>query len=98
MLNGWERIVEMVQQRLPALIVVGLAETNGVIFQRSPPYQQYIPVWGFEASLEFVTEIAFHRSDNRLRLGKCRFELTFPAGDHIQDCYFQHAFTHRYTP
>ena len=35
-LDGWEGVVKMVEQSAPLLVPVGLAEANGVVFERLP--------------------------------------------------------------
>ena len=98
MLDDWERIVKVMQERFPLLVIGRFAEAHRVILQRAPSHQQDVLVRLLQATLQVVAQLSGHARDDGLRLNECRFECVLFAGDHLQDSDFQHVILHGYTP
>jgi hypothetical protein len=61
-----KRIIEVVQEFAPTLVLGRLAETFGVTLQGVPPHEQEILVDSFHAPFEFMPLVACARRNNLL--------------------------------
>src|SRR5262245_11339090 len=88
-LDGRERVVEVVQQLLPLQVLRRPPELLRVILQPPPADQQNIPRRFFEATVKFEPEIAGDGGDERPRLGERRLERGLRAGPDIEHSNFE---------
>ena len=84
-----KRIVEVMQQRSPALIVLRLAEANRVVLHRLPLDQEQEFVLRLEASQQLHVDAAAHRRDDRSGLRECFEKVAPPTGQDTQTCMFK---------
>src|SRR5437868_10592439 len=81
-----ERVVEVVQQPAPLLVLGGLAESGLVVLHAAPAHQQHVVVITLQAALQFVAQIAGHGRNDALGLGKRRLERGALARPDLQLC------------
>src|SRR5690606_7056543 len=94
MLDGRERVVEVMQQPLPHLILWRPSEADGVVLDGLPVDQQQEAAAGLDAAMQRMRDVAWHGSDDRLCAGESRFELRLAPRLDVENGYFQyHAFT-----
>jgi len=73
-IDARERIVEMMQQLPPSLILRRFSEPFLVCGDAVPAHEEKILALSFETTLEFVRAVAGHRRNDGLRFAKCGFE------------------------
>jgi len=86
MLNLRERIVEMVEKLLPALVLYRLPKTYGMAFELVPPHQQQIAVVVLEAASQFMALVARHARDYALRIRECLLEARCLVSTDVENC------------
>jgi len=64
----WERVIEVVQQGFPLLVLRGLAKTHLVVLQGGPAHQQHIVVWPLDPTLPIAAGLDANGSRNFLIL------------------------------
>jgi hypothetical protein len=79
MFNLWERIVKMMEQGSPLLVLRGLAEADNVIFETFPLHEQDVTVRLLDTPLQFVATVTIHSTNDLLRFFECELELLFMA-------------------
>lgn len=82
MLDRGERVIEVVQQSTPLLVLLGPPESNRVILEMVPLNQQQVSGWRLDASFESNGSAPGHRRDDRV--GRCERpleELSFARDD-----------------
>ena len=84
MLHDGEGIVEVVQQGAPIPVLLGLSESNRMVFEPLPFDEQQICARRLDRTRQRQTPEASHRSDDGLRLAKRQLEVAFLAGDDWQ--------------
>lgn len=87
--DGGKGVVEVMEQRLPALIFRGLPKADGVIFEAVPLDEKQVLVLVFEATLQLVRNVSGAGSEDGLGLGKCLFEGGALAGPNVEDGEFE---------
>jgi hypothetical protein len=87
--HGRKWIVEVVQERAPALIFGGLTEPDGMVFQSPPMDQQQISVGSLEAAPQLMRIVTGHRRNDRRSLAERSFEGGFFAGANVEDGNFE---------
>ncbi len=70
MLHRGKRIVKVMKQGAPFLILRRLAEANGVVFELSPMNQQNVFAGNLQAAPQLMRNIARPRCDNGRRFAK----------------------------
>ena len=88
-LDGWERVVEVVEKGAPALVLRRFPEAVDVVFQSVPPDEKYVAVVGFDAPLKLEADEAGHGCDQGLGLREGSLEFGGLAGLHVEHCEFQ---------
>src|SRR5688572_22092447 len=84
-LDDWKRIVEMMEELLPALILGRLAKPDGVVLERRPANDQGVLIGPLETFLKLERQKARHRGNDASGLSERPLEVRFPAGNHLQD-------------
>ena len=84
MFNGGKRLVEMMQQALPFLILGSTAEANGVRFQRFPAYEENVAIRNLDAALQLMRDVAGPRGNDGLGVLERRLIRCFASHAHIQ--------------
>ena len=84
MLDDRHRVIEMVEQGTPLLVLRRTAKALCVIFQRAPLHQQHVFVIIFQAALELVPQVPRHGGDQSLSLHKSELERSTLAGFDLQ--------------
>ena len=64
MLDGWERVIKVMQQAPPSLVLGRLPEGDRVILQALPTNQQDISIGGLKAVAQFVGKIPGYGGDD----------------------------------
>lgn len=70
MLNGGEKVIKVMKERLPTLIFRRLAKADRVIFEPVPLDEKHVLIWIFDASLQLMRSISVHRRNYALRLSE----------------------------
>src|ERR1700722_1778180 len=86
MLDRWERVVVMVQQASPVLVLGGPSKSLRVSLERLPRDKQEIAVGLLYAAVQLERLESRHRCDERLRLGEGVFEVALLARHHVEYC------------
>lgn len=84
-LDGGKRVVEVMQEPPPLLVLRRRPETLGVVFDGRPLHEQQVAVRPLRAPVKLQRLKPWHRSDDRLRLGEGGFEVRFPARLHFEE-------------
>jgi hypothetical protein len=84
-----KRLIEVMKQPPPLLVLGRLAEANFVRFDRLPPHKQDVLVGPFETALKLVREVARHGDDDALSLDESSFELSGLTGADLQWSNFE---------
>ena len=96
MLDRRERLVEVMQEPSPVLVLRRLPEPLGVVFEPRPLDEQEIRARPFDASLQLQRLEAGHRGDDRARFGEGRLERILETGfDVEQGVLCDHGMNHR---
>jgi len=83
------RVVEVVQQRPPPLIVGRVAEALGVILEPVPANEEDVAIRVLEAALELEVIEPGHGRDDGLGLFERHLELGGFGGTDVEDCQFE---------
>jgi len=88
-LDHRERVVEVVQQSPPLLVLSRAAEAFGVVLQPIPLDQEKLPRRGFDTPFESKRAEPGHRGDDRLRLSERILEALLFTADDIESGMFE---------
>lgn len=84
-----ERLVEVVQQAFPLLVLLRSSEAGGVILQVAPFDEQQLFALIFEAVVQFVRDAAVHRRDDARGVAEGSLELALHVLFYVQHCRFK---------
>src|SRR4029078_3599684 len=86
-----KRIVEVVKESLPLLVLRRLAEALLVVLDAVPTHEKQVVAFALEATLQLVPPIPRHRGDDRLRFSERGFERRALARPDLQrGCFEDH--------
>ena len=88
-LNGWKRIIKMMEQSFPLQVFGRLTKPNCVAFQRFPFHQEDVLVRILDASLKVVGNVPRHRSDDSLSVGEGFLEISTEPRADVQNSDFK---------
>jgi hypothetical protein len=88
-LHGGKRIVEVVEQAAPFLVIGGAAEAGGVVFQALPADQQQVLMRRLQAALQLVAAVAGQACDDLRRGAEGRLEAGGQLRLQVQNGYFE---------
>jgi hypothetical protein len=63
-LDGGKRIIEVMQPPFPILILRRTTKSDRVRFERFPIHKQDVTIGYFDASLQLMRDVAWHRADD----------------------------------
>jgi len=89
MLDRGKRLIEVVQQSFPFLILRRLPKALRVISEGLPMDQEDVLVRRFEAAQQLMRDVARHGRDDGLRFGKGPFEIRAFARADVEDRHFE---------
>jgi hypothetical protein len=85
-----ERVIEVVEQSTPLLVLSRAAKALGVVFKRFPLHQEQERTWPLDASRKFQSAEPSYRRDDLLRCIECFEEVSFRPGPHGQKGVFEY--------
>src|SRR5262245_54278842 len=93
-----KRVVEVMQERAPALVRRRLAKALGVALERVPPHEQEVAIRFLDTASQLVALIPGRRGDDPLRLAEGGFEFGALTRADVQDGDFEDHAKQRVVP
>lgn len=89
MLHGGKRIVEVMQECAPFLILRRLPETHFVVLNGLPTHEQDVLVGLFDAPLQLMTQITEHGGDDGLGSFEGGLKFSFQPSANLKNSDFE---------